>query len=155
MKTRALLLLCAFAAVVSAGCMTPGGHPGAPTSFRQGQESQWVVFEVKEGITYDEAWHKLFALLAKRFDIEVFSKEEGYIKTAWMGAGTGPYRNFYHTRAVAKLSPDGKLLEIKTEAESLSFNPWGGQPSWVSGVDDEVLKTLKTDIMGTLARTTR
>jgi len=81
MKTRVLLLLCAFAAMVSAGCATTG-HPGAPTSFRQGQESQWVVFEVKEGITYDEAWHKLFALLAKRFDIEVFSKEEGYIKTA-------------------------------------------------------------------------
>jgi len=154
MKIRIVLLLCALAVgLVASGCATPGTSAGAPNSFRRGQASQWIVFEVKEGMTHDEVWNRLFAILAKRYDIEVFSKEDGYIRTSWMSAGGTGYGGYYHARAVAMVSLDGKMVEMKTEAEYLIIS--GMYALWVSGVDDEVTETLKTDIMGTIARTTR
>ena len=55
----------------------------------------------------------------------------------------------YRVRVTTKFSPDHRKLEVKSEAQ---FHTSSG---WVLGTDEALLQTLKTDIMGSVGRSTR
>jgi hypothetical protein len=52
-------------------------------------------------------------------------------------------------RVTIKFSPDHRKLDVKSEAQ---FHTNTG---WVLGTDEALLQTLKTDIMGSVGRSTR
>jgi hypothetical protein len=141
MKTRALVLSIACLAALP-GC-------SAPNTFVRTLEPTWASVELRDDLEYDRAWGAVVDTLIRRFDVEVISKEDGYVRTNWLYTWTGQLMENYRVRVTAKFSPDRKKCDIKSEAE------YGGAGKWVAGYDERLLSTIKTDIMGAIGRTTR
>jgi hypothetical protein len=122
-----------------------------PRSFVQAIEPTWVSVEIRDDLSYDEAWREVVDILAKKFELEVISKDGGYIRTAWIYTWwkSGKITENYRVRAIVKFSADRKKVDIKTEANYLKDD------TWVTGTDTRLLQTVKTDIMGVVGRTTR
>ena len=138
-----ILLGCGLiAALFATGCM-------APRTFVKTMEPTWASVELRTGVAYEKAWPSVVDTLVKRFDLEVISKENGYIRTGWLYTWTGQVMENYRVRVTVKFSPDKTKCEIKSEAE------YGGSGKWVMGYDTRLLATIKSDIMGTIGRTTR
>ena len=129
-------------AMAGAGCSTP-------ETFVKTMEPAWASIELRQDVAYDQAWEALVDMLVKRFDIEVISRPDGYIRTGWLYTWTGKVQENYRVRVTAKFSPDHNTVGVKSEAE------YGGPGHWVMGYDTRLLETIKTDAMGTIGRTTR
>lgn len=121
----------------------------APKTFVQTLEPTWASIELRHDVTYEKAWEITVDSLVKRFDLEVLSKENGYLRTNWLYTWTGKLNERYRVRVTAKFSPEQKKVELKSEAE------YGGAGKWVMGYDTRLLETIKSDIMGSIGRTTR
>lgn len=144
MKTlgRATAAAIVLLSALAAGCI-------APRTFVKTMEPTWATVELREDVAYDKAWAAVVDTLVKRFDLEVLSKTDGYARTNWLYTWTGKLKENYRVRVTAKFSPDHSKVEIKSEAE------FGGPGRWVTGYDTRLLATVKSDIMGTIGRTTR
>ncbi|MFC1525006.1 PEGA domain-containing protein [Planctomycetota bacterium] len=121
----------------------------APVSFVKMIEPTWASVEIREGVAYEQAWKTIVDLLVRKFDMAVLSKENGYMRTAWLFSWTGELREDYRVRVTIKFSPDHKKVDVKSEAN------YKHKTGWLMGSDTALLKTLKTDLMGTVGRTTR
>jgi len=139
---RVVVTLCLTAALGLGAC-------SAPSSFVRVSEAGWSTVELAPGVNPDEAWDSVVDILAKKFDLEMISKEGGYVRTGWSYTWTGMRTEDYRVRAVVKFTPKRDQVQIRSEAE------YGKEGSWVMGTDDRLLSTLKTDIAGAVARTTR
>jgi hypothetical protein len=133
-------------AMLLCGCAT---SQRIPKSFSQHSASGWASMEVREEVGYDRAWDVVYTLLVRDFEMEFASKEDGYMRTAWLHSWSGVYQSNYRVRVAVKFAQDRKTLDIKSEAQVQRGNVW------LLGVDNRQLATLKTDLMGTIARTTR
>jgi hypothetical protein len=122
-----------------------------PASFVRSSEPTWSSVEVRAGLSSDDAWKEVLDVLARSFELEMISKDGGYLRTAWIHTWwkSGVITENYRVRAIVKFSPDSSRVDIKTEAEFLVRN------SWVRGTDTRLLQTIKTDAMGVVGRTTR
>ena len=134
-----VFLLCAC------GCATQ--RP--PPSFSQLVAPGWTTIEIRQGVDYDRAWKTALGILVREFDLEFTSKDDGYIRTAWLYTWSGIHRQNYRVRVTARFSDDRRSLGIKSEAQALR------KDTWLIGIDSRLLSTLKTDLMGTIGRTTR
>lgn len=121
----------------------------APTTFTRTMEATWANVEVRPELGYENAWNSTVDLLTRRFDLEVISKDNGYIRTNWLYTWTGVMSEDYRVRVTTKFAPNHEKLEVKSEAQ---FHTTSG---WVLGTDEALLQTLKTDIMGSVGRSTR
>ena len=121
----------------------------APKTFVKTMEPTWASVEVRDDLEYEKAWASVVDTLVKRFDLEVLSREDGYMRTNWLYTWTGRLMENYRVRVTAKFNPDHKQLGIKSEAE------YGGPGRWIMGYDSRLLATIKSDIMGSIGRTTR
>ena len=139
-----LLLPAAAMAVAMASCVS------TPTSFTRGV-TEWSVIELHGDIDYDQAWEEVADALARRFDLEMVEKDTGYIRTSWIYTWwkDGKHTENYRVRAMVKFTPGKESVALKTDAQYLE------QDGWTTGADTLLLDTLKTDIMGTVGRTTR
>ena len=120
-----------------------------PVTFVQTLEHSWASIEVAGNIEYEKAWSAVVDLLVRKFDLEVLSKENGYLRTTWLYSWTGELREDYRVRVTIKFSFDKSKVEIKSEAN------YQRASGWVIGSDTALLQTLKADIMGTIGRVTR
>lgn len=145
MKVRSIL----WTWVVVAALGVVMGCASAPRTFVRTMEPTWSSVKVRPEISYDQAWACVVDTLVKRFDIEVMSKEDGYIRTGWMYAWTGKVSEDYRVRVTTKFSPDRTKVEIKSEAE------YGGANKWVIGYDTRLLETLKADIVSAMGRSAK
>ena len=127
------------------------GCASSPESFIRAYEPSWTSIEIRDNFTLDDAWQQVVDVLAKKFELEMISKEGTYIRTSWIYTWwkVGQRTENYRVRALVKFSANGKNVDIKTEANYLD----GDQ--WIVGYDDRLLETVKTDIMGVVGRTTR
>jgi len=143
-------LACAFALLACIGCRT-----SPPNSFVQGTEPGWAVLEVRDELEFDEAWAEVTDVLAKQFELEMISKEGGYLRSAWIYTWwkSGRVTEGYRVRAMVKFSPDHVKINIKTEAQWRSRGD--SEMHWLVGMDTRLLQTLKTDIGGVVGRTAR
>lgn len=122
----------------------------APRTFVKTMEPSWASVEVRSEVPYEKSWPAVVDMLVRRFDIETMSKEDGYLRTTWLYTWTGKVKENYRVRVTVKFNQDRTKCDIKSEAEYDS--PGRG---WVMGYDTRLLETLKTDLMGTIGRTTR
>lgn len=120
-----------------------------PVTFVQTLEHSWASIEIAGNIEYEKAWSAVVDLLVRKFDLEVLSKENGYLRTTWLYSWTGELREDYRVRVTIKFSSDQSKVEIKSEAN------YQRASGWVIGSDTALLQTLKSDIMGTIGRVTR
>ncbi|MDQ7779712.1 MAG: PEGA domain-containing protein [Planctomycetota bacterium] len=121
----------------------------APTTFVKTMEPTWASVQIREGLAYENAWNSVMEVLVRKFDLEVLSKENGYMRTSWLYTWTGQMREDYRVRVTIKFSPEKDKVEVKSEA---NYNTKDG---WVLGSDTSLLQTVKTDLMGTVGRITR
>lgn len=121
----------------------------APTTFTRTMEPTWATVEVRPELGFENSWNAIIDLLTRRFDLEVISKDNGYVRTNWLYTWTGVMSEDYRVRVTVKFAPNHKTLEVKSEAQ---FRTLSG---WVLGTDEALLQTLKTDIMGSVGRSTR
>ena len=110
----------------------------------------WSSILIREDLTYDRAFNEVIDICAKRFEMDMISKEGGYGRTNWIYTWNtkGKHTKKYRVRVSFKFSPDRTKVDIKTEAE------YGGDPRWIRGFDTRLLQTIKQDISGVVARTT-
>ena len=93
---RNCLLIALLALVLLAGC--------APKTFVKTLEPTWATVELREDITYNEAWNTVVDTLVKDFDMEVLSKRDGYVRTNWLYTWTGKVRESYRDRKSTRLN---------------------------------------------------
>ena len=121
-----------------------------PNSFvKSAQGGAWSSTVIREDLSYDKAFNEALDVIARRFEMDMISKEGGYGRTNWIYTWNdkGKYTEKYRTRVIFKFSGDRTKIDIKTEAE------FGGNPNWVKGWDTRLLETIKQDIMGAVGRT--
>ena len=122
----------------------------APRSFiKSAHGGEWSSTFVREDMSYDKAFNEVLDVIARRFEMDMISKEGGYGRTNWIYTWNdkGKYVNKYRTRVIFKFSGDRTKVDIKTEAE------FGGDPNWIQGWDTRLLQTVKQDVMGAVGRT--
>lgn len=151
MKKPLLLSALSLAVIAFWGlaCASAPPAPKAPTTFTRTMEPTWASIEVRPELGSETAWNSVVDLLARRFDLEVISKENGYVRTNWLYTWTGVMSDNYRVRVTVKFSPDHSKVEVKSEAQFHGFE------GWILGTDEALLQTLKTDIMGVVGRSTR
>lgn len=123
------------------GCGT-----AAPDSFMRMTKQYWEVIDIKPTIKYDDAWERVIYIITKKFELEMISKEDGYVRSAF-----GPsyftedmQNDKYQVRIVAKFSPDRKRLEFKIEARV-----WDGK-IWQNGSDVRIAANMRKDFLNSL-----
>ncbi len=109
----------------------------------------WSSIYIREDLDYNRAFNEVLDVCAKRFEMDMISKEGGYGRTNWIYTWNtkGKYNEKYRTRVIFKFSADRSKVDIKTEAE------FGGEPNWIKGFDTRLLQTMKQDISGVVGRT--
>ena len=145
LKTLIFILLTSF--VVS--CALFGSLKKAPTGFVKTNEVGWSTIQLRDGLKFDKAFDAVLDVVAKRFEMEVISKEGSYARSLWSFRWGECEGSTYRTRVIFKFSPDKKNVEVKTEAEWLNGN------KWQTGYDTRLLETIKQDIGGVVGRVTR
>jgi len=142
-KIHSLLLLPCLIVLLN-GCATPW-----PESFSYTMKPGWTSIEIREGVSYDKAWSTVFNILSRDFDMSAVLKDEGYMQTAWLNTWSGMYQENYKVRITIRFAHDRKSMQMRTEAWTLV------EGKWYIGTDSRLTTTLKTDLMGTVGRTTR
>jgi|TARA_B110000240_G_scaffold98015_1_gene110964 hypothetical protein len=122
-----------------------------PTNFIKTSDVTWSNIELRDNITFDQAWNETIDVIAGRFEMEMISKDGAYARTGWIYTFNtkGSYTKNYRNRVIVKFSPDRTKVQIKAEAQK------GSNGNWVNGFDSNLLKAIKGDIMGVVGRTTR
>lgn len=117
----------------------------APATFIETMNPNWASIEIRKDLEYNSAWEKVVDSLTRRFDLEVVTKESGYIRTGWLYTWTGKLDSAYKVRVTVKFSQNRRKVDIKSEAIYKSY----------MGTDTLLVRTMKTDIMGVVSRTTK
>lgn len=102
---------------------------------------------ISDKISYDLAFDDVMSILSRRsFEVEMVTKEAGYIRTKWINNWSTDGKNIrnYRVRITIKLSEQRKRVDINTEAELLIGK------RWVRGYDTSLLETMKQDVAGVL-----
>ena len=141
MKNYLLLFLIAFSLI---SC-------SSPKSFIKSGDGSWTSVPIRSEIETQRAWNEAIDIIARRFEMEMLNGESKYARTGWVYNWNkkGKYTQKYRVRATIKLSPSGENLDIKSEAQ------YAGPSGWISGFDDRLLQTLKSDISGVVGRVAR
>ncbi len=124
---------CLVAIMLMAGC-------ASVQTFVETIDPSWDSVGVRTGVPYDQSWDRSVDYLVKRFDLEVLSRADGYIRTSWNYSWNGKLEDSYRVRVTLKFTPDRKTLEIKTEAEK------GGPGHWILGTDTRLTDAMSTDL---------
>jgi hypothetical protein len=121
----------------------------APRSFVRTSEPGWTSMEFRDGISDDAAWQGVMDVIARMFEIEVLSKESGYLRTKWdYSWATDRTVEYYRVRVTVKMNYLQRRLDLKTEANYYQLN------HWVNGSDTRLLQTMKTDLGGLISSVT-
>lgn len=135
----ALLLSAIFS---SCGVTKPSGWVSGNNN-----EAGWASILISDKIGYDLAFDDVMGILSKRgLEIEMVTKEAGYIRTKWRNnwSSNGKSVRNYRVRVTIKMSELRRRVDINTEAELLIGK------TWYKGCDTELLETMKKDIAGVL-----
>ena len=145
---KASVLLIAIIAVF--GFFTSCGSFQPSTFVKATDGGSWSSILIREDMTYDQAFNEVIDVVARRFEMDMISKDGGYGRTNWNYTWNdrGTYSQKYRTRVIFKFSNDRKKVDIKTEAE---FSSSDGV--WIRGFDTRLLSTIKQDISGAVSRT--
>lgn len=122
-----------------------------PANFVKTNDVSWSTIQLRDDIEFDDAWNEVIDVLARKFELEMISKEGAYIRSNWIYTWNtkGVYTNNYRNRVILKFSSDRTKIDVKTEAQ------YGAEGKWKNGFDSDLLNTVKQDVMGVVGRTTR
>ena len=147
-KSFMILAAVTIFSVVFSSCSILGGlGKKSPTGFIQTNEVGWSSIQLRDGLKFDKAFDDVLDVVAKRFEMDIISKEGAYARSQWNYRWGVTEGTSYRTRVIFKFSPDKTKVDVKTEAE------WHVGKAWRTGYDTRLLETIKQDIMGVVSRT--
>ena len=115
------------------------------SSFIKGEGGRTTV-QIADRISYDLAYDEVITILTRKFELDMISKESGYIKTKWQYTWVGKWgqkpQKDYRVRVTVRLSSERKRIDIHAEAEKLKGN------YWIGGYDTRLLEDIRKDISG-------
>jgi len=118
---------------------------GSSSSFVKGEGGRSTV-QIADRISYNLAFDEVITILTKKFELEMISKEAGYLKTKWVTTWTGKWgekpQKSYRVRITVRMSEERKRIDIHAEAEKRKGN-W-----WETGHDTRLLEEIRKDISG-------
>jgi len=118
---------------------------GSSSTFVKGEGGRSTV-QISDRISYNLAFDEVISILTRKFELEMISKEAGYLKTKWVTTWTGKWgarpQKDYRVRITIRMSEERKRIEIHAEAEKLKGK------YWVSGYDTRLLEDIRKDISG-------
>ncbi len=119
---------------------------GAPESFMQMNRQYWESMDIKPSYKYEDAWQRVIYIITKKFELEMISKEDGYVRSAYgQSYFTEDIQNErYQIRIVAKFTPDRKKFEFKIESRM-----WDGK-IWHNGSDIRVAANMRKDFLNSI-----
>ena len=140
---RNFFFACTF--VVSFAFLSGCGG-GAPESFMRMTKQYWEVVDIKPGIKYNDAWERVIYIITKKFELEMISKEDGYVRSAYGASyfNEDMQKDNYQVRIVAKFTPDKKKVEFKIESRI-----WDGK-IYQNGSDVRVAANMRKDFLNSL-----
>lgn len=133
--------------VVFSSCFIFKKKGNLPSGFIQTTEVGWSTIQIRGDVTFEKAFEEVLDVVAKRFEMDVISKEGAYARSQWSYRWGAIEGSSYRTRVTFKFSPDKTKVDLKTEAE------WAVGNRWLVGYDTRLLETIKQDIMGVVGRT--
>jgi len=136
---------CFFICVIGLSLLSGCGS-GAPDSFMRMTKQYWESVDIKPGTKYDDAWERVIYIITKKFELEMISKEDGYVRSMY-GASyfTEDMQNDkYQVRIVVKFTPDKKKVEFKIESRI-----WDGK-LWQNGADIRVAANMRKDFVNSV-----
>jgi len=124
-----------------------GCGPSIPDSFVPVTRQTWEVLAIKPSMRYDEAWQRAMYIITKKFELEMMSKEDGYIRSAY-----GPsyfsediQKDYYQVRITVKFSPNRQKLEFKIESRVYK------KDMWRNGSDTRIAANMKKEFLYSLS----
>ncbi len=103
-------------------------------------ETGWITYEVRDGLSYDEAWMVVVdAVLARDYQFEILAKDDGYIKTEYYHETVESMGVELRTRVSIKFSYGRKTVRMKVDEDYFL-----GQRQ--AGVDIPRVADLKVDL---------
>jgi len=147
MRKEYLLVLVALFVALFSSCSLLG--LAKPNSFiASSTGGDWASIVLRDGLDYEKAFGEVLDICARRFEMDMISKESGYARSNWTYTWNtkGQYTQKYRARIIFKFSTDRTRVDIKAEAE------FGGEENWIKGYDTRLLQTMKQDIQGAVGR---
>ncbi|MCB5259162.1 MAG: hypothetical protein LHW48_01615 [Candidatus Cloacimonetes bacterium] len=139
-----------LSAIFAALCAVSFAAAKKPVTFIETNEPGWSSIEIREGLSEDEVWNTIVDIIAKSFQIQLLSKDSGYLRTSWSYSwATGKTSQKYRVRLVVKINYAKNIVDIRSEANYLINNVW------VEGTDTRLLQTVKRDMSGLISRVTQ
>ena len=132
---RILLVLALLMAVV--------GGVDAKKTWKKGQ-AEWAKIQLNDHLTYDQAFGMVIETLSDKYELDMISKEGGYIRTAWnfLTDRKGKKIKDQQCRVTVKFNHDRTQLQVKTETQKRKNNVW------IDGEDTAISTQLKEDLRG-------
>ncbi len=141
MRTQSLRIAIAVLMLIAAGCGL-----GAPDSFMQMNRQYWESMDIKPAVKYEDAWQRVIYIITKKFELDMISKEDGYVRSAYGQTyfSEDLQNERYQIRIVAKFTPDKKKFEFKIESRV-----WDGK-IWHNGSDIRVAANMRKDFLNSI-----
>lgn len=103
--------------------LLPGCQPASTVS----PDAGWITYEVREGLSYDEAWMIVVdAILARDYQFEILAKDDGYIKTEFLHETVESMGVEVRTRISIKFSYGRKTVRMKVDEDFVSGEKQAG-----------------------------
>lgn len=83
-------------------------------------ENNWITYEVRDGLDYNEAWRVVVdALLTRGYQFETLSKDDGYMKSEWLHETVESQGVEIRTRISVKFTYGRRTVRVKVDEDYL------------------------------------
>lgn len=120
-----------------------------PRTFNPVSDPSWSTFEIRENITYEQAWQTINDILINHYQLDFINKGIGYVRTRWRYGYNEDYEGKYRSMVEIKFSPRHNKLRLRTTSH------YKKDDYWIEGTDSKLISSLKSDILGRMGRTSR
>jgi hypothetical protein len=84
------------------------------------QSNNWITYEVREGLAYNDAWMvAVDALLTRGYQFETLSKDDGYMKSEWLHETVESQGVEIRTRVSVKFTYGRRTVRVKVDEDYL------------------------------------
>lgn len=134
---KALLLLALLVATF--------GSIAAKNTWKKGQ-ADWAKIQINENLSYDQAFNIALELVSDKYEMEMISRDGGYMRSAWNNLldRKGKKIKDQRCRVTIKFNHDRTQIQVKTEAQKMKND------EWIDGTDSELATQIKEDLRGVL-----
>jgi hypothetical protein len=115
----------------------------AKNTWKKGQ-AEWAKIQLNENLAYDQSFGIVLELVSDKYEIEMISKDGGYIRSAWnfLVDKKGKKLKDLRCRITIKYNHDKSQIQVKTETQKLK------KDDWIDGVDEALASQIKEDLRG-------